>query len=129
MQQARSLQQFTDAVLQVRTWEDANLPMEQSTLAYDLLTLVTHQTIHSQPISLKHLFVSLNYSEAGIRKQLRRCIKDEWLRLEDSTQDRRVRHVIAEPKLVALFNNYADVIRNAYGASTTDSVSQQQDTL
>jgi DNA-binding MarR family transcriptional regulator len=114
MQHVSPLQLFTQAILEVRTWEDAHLPMEQSMLAYDLLALVTHRTVHSQPISLKHLFILLNYSEAGIRKQLRRCIRDEWLRLEDGTQDRRVRYVVAEPKLVALFECYADVLQKKH---------------
>ena len=114
MQQVEFLQPVTTAILQVRSWEDANLPMEQSTLAFDLISLVAHQTIHGKPISLKHLFVSLNYTEAGIRKQLRRCIKEEWLRLDDSTTDRRVRLVIAEPKLVALFHKYGELLRAAY---------------
>lgn len=114
MQQVESLQPVTTAILQVRSWEDANLPMEQSTLAFDLISLVTHQTIHGKPISLKHLFISLNYSEAGIRKQLRRCIKEQWLRLDGSTSDGRVRLVIAEPKLVALFHKYGELLRAAY---------------
>lgn len=122
MQQVESLQPVTTAILQVRSWEDANLPMEQSTLAFDLISLVTHQTIHGKPISLKHLFISLNYSEAGIRKQLRRCIKDEWLRLDDSTLDRRVRLVIAEPKLVALFHQYGELLRSAYSAAPNPAI-------
>jgi hypothetical protein len=87
-----------------------------------LISLVTHQTIHGKPISLKHLFVSLNYSEAGIRKQLRRCIKEEWLRLDDSTLDRRVRLVIAEPKLVALFHEYGELLRAAYTATPNPAI-------
>lgn len=117
MQQVELLQSVTTAILQVRSWEDANLPMEQSTLAFDLISLVTHQTIHGKPISLKHLFISLNYSEAGVRKQLRRCIKEQWLRLDDSSLDKRVRLVIAEPKLVALFHEYGELLRAAYTAS------------
>jgi hypothetical protein len=122
MQQVELLQPVTTAILQVRSWEDANLPMEQSTLAFDLISLVTHQTIHGAPISLKHLFISLNYSEAGIRKQLRRCIKEQWLRLVDSTTDGRVRLVIAEPKLVALFHEYGELLRAAYTAASSPTV-------
>jgi hypothetical protein len=124
MQQVDSLQPVTTAILQVRSWEDANLPMEQSTLAFDLISLVTHKTIHGQPISLKHLFISLNYSEAGIRKQLRRCINEQWLRLADSRSDGRVRLVIAEPKLVALFHEYGELLRNAYTMSATPAITQ-----
>lgn len=90
------------------------MPLEQSALAYDLLTLASHHTISGTPLSLKQLFLLLEYSEAGVRKQLRRCIKDGWLRLDGSTNDKRVRVVVAEPKLLQTLTDYAELLKNSY---------------
>jgi hypothetical protein len=108
------LQPITEAILNVRNWEEDNLPLEQSALAYDLLTLASHHTISGTPLSLKQLFLLLEYSEAGVRKQLRRCIKEGWLKLVGSKKDKRVRVVIAEPKLLQALSDYAELLKHSY---------------
>ena len=108
------LQPITEAMLTVRDWEEVNLPMERSALAYDLLAVTAHHTVVGTPLSLKHLFTLLNYSEAGVRKQLRRCIRDGWIGLESVSNDKRVRVVVAQPKLLLALKDYADLLRNVY---------------
>ena len=88
--------------------------MERSTLAYDMLAVIAHHTIAGKPLSLKHLFTLLNYSEAGVRKQLRRCIRDGWIALGNVSNDKRVRVVVAQPKLLLTLYDYADLLRNLY---------------
>jgi hypothetical protein len=108
------LQPITEAMLTIRGWEEENLPMERSALAYDLLAVTAHHTVGGTPLSLKHLFTLLNYSEAGVRKQLRRCIRDGWIGLESVSNDKRVRVVVAQPKLLLALKDYADLLRTAY---------------
>lgn len=108
------LQPITEAILTVRNWEEDNLPLEQSSLAYDLLTITSHYTVVGTPPSLKQLFLLLDYSEAGVRKQLRRCIKEGWLRLDGSDVDKRVRVVIAEPKLLLAMKDYAELLKTVF---------------
>jgi DNA-binding MarR family transcriptional regulator len=108
------LQPITEAMLTVRGWEEEHLPMERSALAYDLLAVTAHHTVVGTPLSLKHLFTLLNYSEAGVRKQLRRCIRDGWINLESVSNDKRVRVVVAQPKLLLALKEYADLLRNVY---------------
>jgi hypothetical protein len=108
------LQPITEAILTVRDWEEENLPMERSALTYDLLAVTAHHTVVGTPLSLKHLFTLLNYSESGVRKQLRRCIRDGWINLESVTNDKRVRVVVAQPKLLLALKEYADLLRNMY---------------
>lgn len=108
------LQPITEAMLTVRGWEEENLPMERSALAYDLLAVTAHHTVVGTPLSLKHLFTLLNYSEAGIRKQLRRCINEGWISLQSVSNDRRVRVVAAQPKLLTALQEYADLLRDVY---------------
>lgn len=101
-------------MLTVRYWEEENLPMEGSALAYDLLAVTAHHTVIGTPLSLKHLFTLLNYSEAGVRKQLRRCIRDGWIGLDRVSNDKRVRVVVAKPKLLLALLEYADLLRKVY---------------
>jgi hypothetical protein len=108
------LQPITEAMLTVRDWEEENLPMERSALAYDLLAVTAHHTVVGTPLSLKHLFTLLNYSEAGVRKQLRRCINEGWISLQNVSTDKRVRVVVAQPKLLQALQGYADVLRDVY---------------
>lgn len=88
--------------------------MERSALAYDLLALTAHHTVLGTPLSLKHLFALLNYSEAGVRKQMRRCISDGWISLESVSNDKRVRVVVAQPKLLLALKEYADLLGKVY---------------
>jgi biotin operon repressor len=97
------------SILSLRAWESVHLPLKQSALAYDLLVLVVHSDLSGTPISLKHLFVTLKYSEAGIRKQIRRLLKEGWIKLEGIKDDKRVRVIIAQPKLLDAMTNYASV--------------------
>lgn len=114
MRHYKKLQPTTEAILRIRKWEEAHLPVDQSALAYDLLTVVAHNTVAGTPVSLKQLFISLNYSEAGIRKQLRRMLAEEWLALEGIKKDRRVRVIVAKPKMLDVLTTYAEVLKEAY---------------
>ncbi len=105
---------ITEAMLAVRDWEEENLPMEQSALTFDLLTVTAHHTVVGTPLTLKHLFTLLNYSESGIRKQLRRCIREGWITLNSVSNDKRVRVVVAQPKLLMALKEYAALLRKVY---------------
>lgn len=114
MRHYQNLQPTTEAILRIRRWEEAHLPVYQSSLAYDLLTVVAHNTVAGTPVSLKQLFICLNYSEAGIRKQLRRMLADDWLALECIKKDKRVRLIVARPKMLDVLSHYAEVLKEAY---------------
>ena len=108
------LQIITQAFLTVRKWEQANLPLVQSALAYDLIVLIAHHNVLGTPLSLKHLFILLDYSEAGVRKHLRYLIHDGWISLEGVSNDKRIRVVIAKPKLLLTLKKYADLLSDVY---------------
>jgi hypothetical protein len=108
------LQTITKALLKVRNWEQTNLPLVQSALAYDLIVWIAHHTVSGSPLSLKHLFILLNYSEAGVRKHLRYLIRDGWISLEGVSNDKRIRVVIAKPKLLLTLKEYVDLLSDVY---------------
>jgi len=110
----KKLHTITQELLKVREWEQANLPLVRSALAYDLIILIAHHTAAGAPLSLKHLFILLNYSEAGVRKHLRYLISNEWISFEGVSNDKRIRVVIANPKLILSLKEYADMLSNVY---------------
>ncbi len=103
------------SVINVRSWEKNNLPIEQSALALDLFLLIAYNTLRNKPLTLKSLFHSIDFSEAGIRKHLRRLLKEEWCLLIGSDHDKRLRHVVAQPKMLAALEDYVSVLNNAFG--------------
>ena len=105
----------TEKALHVRHWEKANLPIEQSALALDLFLVIAYNTLRGEPLTLKRLFHSLNFSEAGIRKHLRRMLNEGWCTLEGSEHDKRLRHVVAQPRMIEALSDYVAVLRDAFG--------------
>jgi hypothetical protein len=84
----------------------------------DLFLLIAHNT-------LKSLFHSIDLSEAGIRKHLRRILREKWCLLIDADHDKRLRHVVAQPKMFAALEDYVSVIDNAFGISLSTNDDQE----
>ena len=111
MQRLNINNSFLESARWMRSWEIENIPYAQSALAKDLLLLCVYRTNAQSPLSVKEVVASLKpFSEAGIRKQLKRCLDEGWLRIVDSPSDKRVRHIVAEAKLLELFNRYAVIV-------------------
>jgi len=110
------------SVINVRNWEKNNLPIEQSALALDIFLLIAYNTLKNKPLTLKSLFHSIDFSEAGIRKHLRRLLREEWCLLVGADHDKRLRHVVAQPKMLAVLEDYVSVLNIAFGIplSTND---------
>lgn len=101
-------------VLKVRQWEKENLPNAQSGLALDLFLVISYNTLLGRPLTLKTLFCTLDFSEAGIRKQLRKLLEDQWIALEGNLKDKRLKHVIAQPKMIAALEQYSMLLKNSF---------------
>ena len=97
---------FTNNVMLVRDWEKQHLPVANSALALDLFLLIAHNTLIDKPINLNLLFRSTIFSEAGIRKHLRRWIDGEWCALEVDGRDKRLKYVVAQPKMLLALSRY-----------------------
>ena len=105
----------TQKAIEVRAWEKAHLPIEQSALALDLFLVIAYNTLCDRPLTLKLLFCSIDFSEAGIRKHLRRMLAEGWCALEGAPHDRRLRLVVAQPKMLEALADYVAVLRDAFG--------------
>ena len=109
----------TESALKVRGWEKLNLPIEQSALALDLFLVIAYNTLLGKPLTLKLLFYSLSFSEGGIRKHLRRLLSEGWCSLEGAERDKRLRHVVAQPKMLEALEKYVLVLQDAFGQNMT----------
>lgn len=101
---------FLEKLIQLRAWEKSNLPIEQSALALDLFLVIAHNTLRDQPLTLKQLFNSVDFSEAGIRKHLKRFLAEGWCSLEGSAKDKRLRQVVAQAKMLAALDRYTEAM-------------------
>lgn len=117
----RELIPVTESALKVRNWEKTNLPIEQSALAMDLFLVIAYNTLRGKPLTLKLLFHSIDFSEAGIRKHLRRMLSEGWCALEGTKHDKRLRHVVAQPKMLDALADYIQVLQNAFGHPVPNS--------
>ena len=100
MNNNQNTNKFTHLLLQIRGWESANFPFGGSLLVKDILTIVAHHTILNTPLTLKQLNMLLDFSEAGIRKQLRNLISQGWIDLRPSKDDGRLKILFATPRLI-----------------------------
>ena len=98
-------------LMQVRAWQEKNLPIEFSLLAYDLLICACFHTVSGSPLNYKQIFLTLPYSKNGIRNQLNKFIAEGWLEIRHKDADARVRYVVALPKLLDVLNDYLAVRR------------------
>jgi hypothetical protein len=117
----RKLIPITENAIRVREWEKQNLPIEQSALALDLFLLISYNTLIGKPLTLKVLFHSIDFSESGVRKHLRKLLTDEWCLITGNELDRRLRHVVAQPKMLQALNAYSKVLTAAYKPSSLRS--------
>jgi hypothetical protein len=111
----KELLPITENAIKVRDWEKCNLPIEQSALALDLFLVIAYNTLKGKPLTLKLLFHTIDFSEAGIRKHLKRLLADGWCALEGAEHDKRLRHVVAQPKMLSALTDYTIILKDAFG--------------
>jgi hypothetical protein len=102
----KKLLDFSQSVMNIRFWEEKNLPLSQSRIAFDLLLFIANCHYSETHLTLKYLFNSLNYSERGVRYVLEQFVSNGWCEVVGSTSDKRFRHVVASEKLTSAFADY-----------------------
>ena len=100
------------AALQILYWQKKNLPIDESLLAMEIFLLISHHSIIGKPLTLKILFLSINSSESGIRKNLSKLISNGWVKFDIVEKDRRVKYLIAQRKMVKLLIDYLNLLKN-----------------
>lgn len=120
---------ITANALKIRAWEKINIPNGQSGIAVEICLLISHYTMTGSPLTLKTLFYSMEFSEAGIRKQLRYLIKEQWILLLGNSKDKRLKHVLATEKMLNTINNYSSLIKATFNTNEQFHLESQIDKL
>jgi hypothetical protein len=102
----KKLLDFSQSVMNIRFWEEKNLPLSQSRIAFDLLLFIANCHYSETHLTLKYLFNSLSYSERGVRYVLEQFVSNGWCEVIGSTSDKRFRHIVASKKLTSAFEAY-----------------------
>jgi hypothetical protein len=110
----KKLLDFSQSVMNIRFWEEKNLPLSQSRIAFDLLLFIANCHYSETHLTLKYLFNSLNYSERGVRYVLEQFVNNGWCEVVGSTSDKRFRHVIPSAKLTSAFETYESISVDSY---------------
>lgn len=108
---------FARGLIRLRAWEMQNLPHSQSGIAFDLFVLIASAHLLGEPLTLKRLFNSLQYSERGVRNVLEQFISGGWCTIGVDDVDRRVRLVEPTPRLVETFLAYQETLLRELCAS------------
>jgi len=109
-----------DWLLRIRAWERAHLPIGNSQLAYEVflrLALYGSDRQALRSVNLKQIYLSLGYSEFGIRVHLRRLERDGWIQVIDGDGDRRGRQVLLTGKFEELLDRYMALWNGADGGA------------
>ena len=83
-----------------------NLPIQGSTIAYEIILIVMFFYANEEKLSLKILFANGNFTEMGARYHLNRLIKDGWLDIKQSDSDLRVKLVHPTTKLIQQYERF-----------------------
>lgn len=105
---------FSQSVIKIRLWEEENLPLSQSRIAFDLFVLLANASCAQQPLTPKRLFIALKYSERGIRNVLTQFISGGWCEVICDSEDRRCRYIVATKRLTDAFAAYEQVVLSSY---------------
>ena len=94
------------------------MPVEHSQLALELILIISLNTLIGKPLSLKLLFNSVEFSEAGIRKSLRKLLAEDWCQLISDVKDKRLKLIVAQPKMLVALADYSNLLSSAFKRST-----------
>ena len=105
---------FSQDVMKIRLWEEKNLPLSQSRIAFDLFALLANSSHAQQPLTPKRLFNTLSYSERGIRYVLGQFISGGWCEVVCDAEDKRCRCIVATKRLTDAFEAYEQFVLSTY---------------
>jgi hypothetical protein len=116
-QSSLDLPLFSARLLKIRKWEEKNLPLSQSRIAFDLFILIAFSYEANQPYTLKELFNSLNYSQRGVRYVLDEMIDNGWCLLVENGHDKRFKFVIGTDLMESKLLEYRSMVLSLYKES------------
>lgn len=105
---------FSSCVINIRKWEEKNLPLSQSRISFDLFILIARSYEGQQPYTLKKIFNSLNYSQRGVRYVLDQMINQGWCILIENDLDKRFKFVVGTDLMGSKLLEYKMMVMSMY---------------
>ena len=82
------------------------MPIPNSTIACEIIYLVSARA-ETRPVSVKDLYLDLDYSEARVSQVLRQLIVEGWIESKRSSLDGRIRQLHPSDKTKYLLETLA----------------------
>jgi DNA-binding MarR family transcriptional regulator len=100
------MQNFAEAVLQLREWERSHFPKEAWRVSSEVIIAIAAFHLANKPLSIKGLQGLLPYSPRSIKTAIDQLLDDGWCELSFAIPDRRVKSIRGTPKLFTLLDMY-----------------------
>ena len=110
--------QTIKAIRKLREWERKNLPLYGTDAGYDLFLELAALDVN-QGVSLKNLYLSLDYAESTIRLLFRNLEQDGWLELTKGNADGRHRTFHRTEKFDHKVMDWVNVIAALFSPKAT----------
>ena len=92
---------------------DSHLPISNSLIPLRILAKTIHREAKDEDLTLKMLCRELKSSDLCTRTHINKLEKHDWLKLEHSNSDARVKMVKSTPKLVETFKKISDELKHS----------------
>lgn len=103
-----------EKVQAVRKWAKENLPMYESTIAYDLIIFLAIEFVGCKPLTVKRLFASLPYSYTAIRQHYKKLFKDGWVEHLPDEKDGRIKYIKPSQKFIETIDSYVETLHRTF---------------
>lgn len=87
------LHRVCQVVLDIQALGRKYLAPHDSPLAHHVLLFIAYEQSLKRETTVKTLFVSLPYSQTGLRRHLRRLLQLGWIKSVAAEKDRRVKYI------------------------------------
>lgn len=118
-----AIAQAAASSLALRQWERHHLPIESSLIGFELFLRLAHLSASGcvgQTALLKQLYLTLPYSEKGVRLHLRRLEAAGWIRTQRATKDSRGARVELSDMAWRLLSDYVQEWRRHWPSRPSD---------
>lgn len=100
------MQNFLEAVLQLRQWERMYFPNGAWRISSEVVITVAAFHLANRTLSIKSLQGLLPYSPRSIKSAVDELIADGWCEMTHAELDRRVKFIRGTAKLLHLIDQY-----------------------
>ena len=103
-----------ESIFKLRIWIKANLPIENSLIAYDIILLLSIHNYANGHITVKQLFASLPHSHTAIRGHYQRFVNDGWIEHYFDSKDKRIKYIRPTKRFFEVIMTFAETTEQIF---------------